>query len=291
MIKKKIIYFGTPIFSVCFLRSLNESGLFDIVTVISEPDRQTGRGRKVTPTPIKQYCLDNNLICVQPEKVATLKDRLIDLKPDIGIVVAYGQIIPDSIINIPSFGTVNVHPSDLPKYRGPAPIQSALINGDRKTAISIMKIDSKMDHGPILDKKELEISVDDNYDMLEKKILNIAPRLLIHSLNQYLNKQIHPVNQNHEFASYTKMLKKVDGLIDWNKSAMEIHNQVRAYSNWPRAYTFIENKRLIFLKTKIIAGKLYPILVQLEGKKPASWKNFITGRKNPLPKQLTDKIS
>lgn len=207
------------------------------------------------------------------------------------VVVAYGQIIPKRLLNIPKFGTINVHPSDLPKYRGPAPIQYALLNGDEKTAITIMKMDERMDHGPILDKKYINIDTNDNYFSLERKILQIGPIFLIKILKKYLDNNIKAKQQNHKKATFSKLIKKEDGLIDWSKSAKKIHNQIRAFTAWPKAYTILSNnKRLIFLKSKFKYGKLKPILVQLEGKKPIEWKNFLNGYKKLLSDKITKKL-
>lgn len=290
MSKKKIIFFGTPNFAVPFLESLNNSNLFEIAAVICEPDRPSGRKQKIVFSPVKSYCLKNSLLLLQPQRVLEIKDDILSVNADISVVVAYGQIIPNSIVTMPKHGTINVHPSDLPHYRGPSPIQTALLNGDKQTAVTIMKMDEKMDHGPILAKQTISIDDNDDYTLLEQKILESSPALLIDTLEKYLADKVTPIDQDDELASYCKMIKKEDGLIDWNLPALNIHNKIRAYSLWPRAYTIVDNRRLIFIKSKFTSGKIQPILVQLEGKKPISWDNFINNIKNPLPKQLTDKI-
>lgn len=288
--KKRIIFFGTPSFSVPFLKAIYEASFLDLIAVISEPDRPAGRGRQLVSTPVKQFATNNNISCFQPEKISKFKSEIKRLLPEIIVVVAYGQIIPQDIIDLPKHGAVNVHPSDLPHYRGATPMQSTLLNGDKNTAISIMLIDAKMDHGPILAKKNITIDENDNYSSLEEKVLSVGPKLLIDTLDAYLKNLISPVSQNHHEATFTKMLDKNDGLIDWDQTISQIHNKIRAYNVWPRAYTFINNKRLLILKSHIASGKLFLDLVQLEGKKAMPWKIFLQGNKNILPKQLTDKI-
>jgi methionyl-tRNA formyltransferase len=297
MKKTKIIFLGTPNFAIPFLKSLINESSFDIASVITEPNRRSGRGKQLKESQVAQYVNKLNssqirsnkkILLFKPIKTYDIKSKILNLKPDIAVVVAYGQIIPDEILDIPRYGSINIHPSDLPKYRGPSPIQSALLNGDKNTKVTIMKMDAKMDHGSILDKLNIDIDENDDYSTLEKKILTQSPKFLIKTLKKYISNKIKPKKQDHKMATFCKLINKKDGLIDWNKSPKEIHNQIRAYAVWPKAYTTItNNKRLIFLKSKIVSGKLKPILVQLEGRKQMSWRQFTNGYQSKLPQSLT----
>lgn len=295
MTKNRVIFYGTPGFSVPFLKALVESDEFEVVGVITEPDRPAGRGNKVRQSSVSEYmdsCLRRNDTKIfKPKKIIDIKSEIGNLKPDLAVVVAYGQIIPSIILNIPKYGSINVHPSDLPKYRGPSPIQSALLHGDKETAISVMKMDRKMDHGPILDKKLLKINENDDYFSLEKKILDAGPNFLAETLRKYIDKKIKSKKQNDSKATYCTMIDKEDGLIDWNKTSEEIHDKIRAYVAWPKAYTILtDGKRLIFLKSHVESGKIKPILVQLEGKKALSWEQFKNGYQKSLPNELTKRV-
>lgn len=298
--KHKVIFYGTPSFSVPFLDALIKDADFEVVAVITEPDRKAGRGKQLKESAVAQYVnklnysqLSSNskILIFKPYKISDIKSKIKSLKPDIGVVVAYGQIIPNEVLNIPRYESINIHPSDLPKYRGPSPIQSVLLNGNKKTAVSIMKMDQKMDHGPILDKLNIDINESDDYFTLEKKILAQSPQFLIKTLKNFISGNTKPKKQDHAKATFCKLIDKKDGLIDWKKSPSEIHNKIRAYANWPKAYTILSNnKRLIFLKSNFLDGKLIPLVVQLEGKKPITWKEFLNGYKSLLDRSVVNKI-
>ena len=324
MKKTKTIFFGTPEFSVPFLKTLIDASFLDVVAVVTEPDRPKGRGKVMTPSPVTEYSIetlkqvqgDSKIELIQSDQIINLKLKIENLQPDLAVVVAYGQIIPQEILDIPKYGAINVHPSDLPKYRGPAPIQGVLLNGEKETAISVMRMDAKMDHGAILGKLPIKIDENDDYSSLEKKILNRGPEFLVKTLEMYLdycsrnimtrtkNNSSHIRSNNiykeqdHSKATFTKMIKKEDGLIDWNKSPLKIHNKIRAYTLWPKAYTYLstprgctQGKRLNILKSRIASGKLYLEIVQLEGKKPTSWKEFINGYAKLISEEMLKKIN
>lgn len=311
MQKIKTIFFGTPGFSVPFLKALINAPFLDVVAVVTEPDRPKGRGKVMSESHVAQFTDeilkptsrqggqvqdDRKIQLLKPSKIVNCKSKIENLRPEVAIVVAYGQIIPKDIIKLPEYGTINVHPSDLPKYRGPAPIQTALLNGDKQTAISVMKIDEKMDHGPILDKLPIKIDINDDYFSLEKKILDKGPQFLVKTLKKLLDSHRNARSKNichdqdHTKATFTKMIKKDDGLIDWDKTPLQIHNKIRAYSQWPKAYTYLGTKRLNILKSSIVSGKLHLELVQLEGKKPVSWDNFMHGYRKIISSEILDKL-
>jgi len=290
MKKNNIIFFGTPNFSIPFLKTLYQNSNYNIVCVVTEPDKKSGRNQQITFSPVKKFALKHNIKIYQPKKVIELKTIYKKEKVDLNIVVAYGQIIPSVILDSPKYKSINVHPSLLPKYRGPSPIQSALLNGDSNTACSIMLMDSKMDHGPILKQLIINIDINDDYSKLEKKILDVSPNFLIKTLNSYLSNKIIPLKQDDNSATITKLINKTDGLIDWTMPSRKIHNFIRAYSSWPKAYTFLNKKRLIILKSSNKNNKLIIEKVQLEGKKPMDWNEFLKGYKHKLPLALTNHL-
>jgi len=290
MRKYNVAFFGTPNFSIPFLNAIILGKDFEVKLVISEPDKKSGRNLKLTESPVAQFAKKNNISVKKPTKLKDFNSILSSYSLDLVVVVAYGKIIPKNILDIPKFGAINIHPSNLPKYRGPAPIQSALLHNEKRTAISVMIMDELMDHGPILAKKFIYINENDDYFSLEEKILKTGPKVLVETIKKYLDHKIKPKEQNHTKASYTRLIKKEDGLIDWQKDSYKINNQIKAYCAWPKAYTILDGKRLIFIKSKLESGKLQPLLVQLEGKNKLNWKDFSKGYKKPLPVELTKKI-
>jgi methionyl-tRNA formyltransferase len=285
----KIIFIGTSQFAVPILEKLVKND-YDISTVITAPDKPVGRKQEIIPPPVKQTALKYKLSVLQPEKISTISDRIFQLKPDLIIVAAYGQIIPKEIIDIPQLGALNLHPSLLPKYRGPSPIQTAILNGDKITGLTIMLMDEKMDRGPILAQKEIPIAPDDNYQTLEEKLAQLAADYLIEILPQYIKGEIKPKPQDENQASYTKILTRQDGRINWNKNAQEIERMVRAFCPWPGTWTEFNNKRVKILKAKVADkenkatvktgnGYLFLELVQPAGKKPMTGQEFFKGHR------------
>ena len=207
------------------------------------------------------------------------------IKPDLVIVASYGKIIPKDVLNIPECGVINIHPSLLPKYRGASPIQTAILNSDKITGISIMLMDEKMDHGPIISNSQFPISRKYTYKELEKELAMRGAKLLLEILPKWIGGKIKAKEQDHEKASYTRILKRADGEIDWKKTPKEIDCQVRAFDPWPGTYTIWNNKRIKILETEIIKSKLIIKKVQPEGKKPMTLEDFLKGHHgfNPLP--------
>jgi len=285
----KIIFIGTSSFAVPILEKLIEHK-YQILVIITNPDKPSGRKKELTPSPVKQTGLKHKLSVLQPDKISDLYDKISQLKPDLIVTASYGQIIDKKILDIPRYGSVNLHPSLLPKHRGPSPIQTAILNGDKKTGISIMLMDEKMDHGPIISQKEIKISSNDTYQSLEKKLSFESAGFLIKILPQYIRKQIKPQAQNENQASYSKILTRQDGKIDWNQSALEIERKVRAFYPWPGTWTNMNNKRIKILKAKATIKKqeaslptgdgfLTLELVQPQDKKPMTGQEFFRGYK------------
>lgn len=243
-----LVYFGTPEFAVTPLKTLLNSG-YEVLAVVTQPDRQSGRGRHISACPVKIEAQNSGLKVLQPLKVRDTEflDKLRLLSPSVIVVVAYGQILPSEIIHLPAFGCINIHASLLPKYRGAAPINRAIINGEKKTGITTMLMDEGMDTGPILLQEDVGITSDDTAGSLSSRLSKIGADLLIRTLKELENGMIKPVPQTGE-ASYAPLLKKEDGLINWSKSAEEIRNFIRGMNPWPGAYGFLEGERIKILK-------------------------------------------
>ena len=250
----KVAFFGSPAVALPALNSLIQAG-HEIKLVITQPDRPAGRGKKLTPPPVKVFARDHGLPCLQPEKIRRDEQVLEALKqaePEVNVVVAYGQIIPASIIYLPPFKTLNVHFSLLPKYRGAAPVQWAILNGDRKTGVTIMELNEKMDEGPILAQQEVEILSGETARELETRLSYLGARLLIETLARI--NEIERVEQNPELATYAPRLTKEQGKINWQEPARVIDLKVRAFSPWPGAFCFLDGKKLDILSGQPIAG-------------------------------------
>ncbi|MBU1176910.1 methionyl-tRNA formyltransferase [Patescibacteria group bacterium] len=288
----KIIFIGTSEFAVSALKALIKNN-YDIKAVITSPDKPMGRKQEITPTPIKRVAKEYNLPILQPEKILDIKSEITNLKPDLIIVSSYGKIIPKSILDIPLLECLNIHPSLLPKYRGSSPIQTAILNGDKTTGITIMLMDEKMDHGPIVSQMKIDIEPSENYKDLEKRLSQESGSFLIKILPQYLNNKIKPQIQNESEASYTKILSREQGEIDLNKSAKEIERMIKAFYPWPGTWFYLNKKRIKIIKAKtsikkqetsIKTGKDFLILelVQPEGKKTMTGEEFFRGYKKQL---------
>lgn len=240
-----IVFMGTPHFAVPCLEALIENN-YNVSAVVSQPDKPVGRGGKISFPPIKELALSHNIKVYQPEKVREPEfiETLKRIKPDLIVVVAFGQILPVDILNIPLLGCINVHASLLPKYRGAAPIQWSIINGESVTGVTTMYMDKGMDTGDTILKRELEIGGEQTGEELFNDLSNLGAKALIETIKLIENKTAPRNVQEHELATYAPMLKKEDGLIDWNKSAKEIKNIIRGTYPWPGAYTFHNGQRM-----------------------------------------------
>ncbi len=304
MNKIKIILIGTSelaryIFKKTYLKLLSEN--FQIINVITTPDKFAGR-KKSLSSPVKQWALRSNLSVLQPQIIRDSRwiQKIKKLNPDLIILTDYGQIIPKQILNIPKHGAINIHPSLLPKYRGASPIQAAILNNDHQTGTTIILMDEKLDHGPILASSKLQITNSPNYEELSQQLAGLGAKLLVKTLPKWVAGKIQVRPQNHSRVTFTKIINKEDGKIDWNNSAKKIERKIRAYHKWPNAYTFWNNKSLtmfkakdyqknthkkpgeVFLENKDLAvqtGKGVLILkqVQLQGKKQMAAKDFLNG--------------
>ena len=246
---------GTPEFAVPSLRALVDSG-DEVVAVVTQPDKPKGRGLEVAPPPTKVLAERHGIPVLQPAKIKTEEffNELKKFNPDLICVAAYGKILPKNILDLPHYGCINVHASLLPKYRGAAPINWAIIRGEKVTGITTMKMDEGMDTGDMLLKKEVPIEDEDTGETLSEKLSEIGARLLIETIRLLKEGQLNPIPQDHSQANYAPMLKKEDGKIDWQKSAEEIRNLIRGALPWPSAYTNLEGKLLKIYKARLAEG-------------------------------------
>jgi len=252
---ERLIFMGTPRFAVPSLERLQEE--YEVVAVVTRPDRAAGRGRRVAFSLVKEEALAWGIPVKQPRslKKEEVVASLLELEPQAIVVAAYGQILPPEVLDIPPFGCLNVHASLLPKHRGASPVAGALLAGEEETGITIMLMEEKMDTGPILAQARLPIAPEDNRGSLTERLAYLGADLLLETLPHWLKGEVAPQPQEDDRATYTRILRKEDGLIDWNMTSVEIWRQVRAYNPWPSAYTDFEGRPLRILRARPIKGK------------------------------------
>ncbi len=272
----KYIFFGSPRFAEIVLQQLLSANLKP-VAVITNPDRPVGRKGIITPPLVKTLAEKNNIPVLQPQKLSESLEQLKELDADLFVVAAYAKIIPQSVLDLPKFGTLGVHPSLLPKYRGSSPIQASILEGEAETGVAIFQIDKEVDHGPIYAKTILEISPRETYESLEEKLATLGGELVAEIMPMVVNKEIVPTEQNHEEATLTKKFSTEDGFIDSEtlKKALEfggleaitIDRKVRALAHEPGIWTLENSKRMKIWQTVITEeGKLKLVEIQNEGK-------------------------
>lgn len=246
----QVVFFGTPQFAVPTLQKLLDHPEFNVIGVVTQPDKRRGRGKQLIPSAVKKVALNHNIPIWQPQRIKKDQDTLSQLKntqADAFVVVAYGQILSTEILEMPKLGCINVHGSILPQYRGAAPIQWCLYNGDRQTGITTMLMDKGMDTGDILLKAYTDISLFDNAYKIAEKLSIKGADLLIETLQKLAAKEIQTIPQNSEKATYASLINKEDYLIDWKKSALAIHNQVRGFC--PNCFTSFRGNSLKIMAT------------------------------------------
>jgi len=296
----KIIFFGNTEFSNPVLLKCNES--YNVASVVTNPSKKMGRGQKLFDTPVKILSNDHNLEVIECDNLLDKEfvKKLEDINPDLFVVVAY-KILPKSLLSIPKYGAINLHSSLLPKYRGAAPIQRAMLNHEKTTGVSTFLIESRVDTGKILEQAQCDINDSDNYGSLSVKLSNIGADLVVSSIEKYLTKEIKPYLQDESLVTLAPKIMKEEFLINWDKTASDIHAQVKAFSPYPGAYTFLNGKRIKFFKSELInnqssrqpgevdnitndffdiacsVGFLRVYKVQMEGKKMMPAKDFILG--------------
>lgn len=250
----RIVFWGTPDFAVESLKALLKSK-HQVVAVITQPDKPKGRGQKVLPTPVKEEALKHGVVVYQPEKLKDnqeIRQILRDLNPDISVVVAYGKIIPEDIIQIPRFKTINIHASLLPEYRGAAPIQRTIMDGKNITGVCIMEIVKELDAGDVYSCRQVEIKEDDDIITLHDKLAKEGAELLLEVLEDIEKGIAKKTPQDQTKATYAKPIIKEEGRIDWNKPARCIFNQIRALKVWPKAYTYFRGEQIKILDSQVV---------------------------------------
>jgi methionyl-tRNA formyltransferase len=252
----KIVFLGTPEFGSIILEKLIKAD-FKPVLVVTGLDKPVGRKQVLTPSPVKIVAQKYKIPILQPEKISNLKSQISNLRPDLIVVAAYSQILPKEILDIPKYGSLNVHPSLLPKYRGSSPIQYAILNGDKETGVTIILLDEKIDHGDILAISNLKSQISNlTSGELSKELAGLGAELLVKAIPKWIKDEIKPRPQDDSKANYTKVFKKEDGKIDWKKSAEEIERQIRAFDPWPGAYTESRIKNQGLGKLKILKADI-----------------------------------
>ena len=298
----RVIFMGTPDFAVGTLEEIIKAG-HEVVLVVTQPDKPKGRGNTMQFPPVKECALAHNVPVFQPKKIREEQhiEYLRTFQPDIIVVAAFGQILPKEILDMPKFGCINVHASLLPKYRGAAPIQWAVINGDEVTGVTIMRMDVGLDTGDMISKKEIVIAEDETGGSLFDKLAEIGAQLCVETMTKIESGEAEYTPQNHEEATYVSMIHKELGLIDWNKSATEIEHLIRGLNPWPSAFTKLNGKTFKIWKANVISkntqypagcivsvtknsmevqtgeGVLSLLEVQLEGKKRMQIDAFLRG--------------
>jgi methionyl-tRNA formyltransferase len=309
----RIVFLGTPQFAVPTLECLLASR-HTVVGVVTQPDRARGRGQKVSDSPVKTVALAHGLPIVQPEKLRRPEviETLRSWNPDLGVVAAYGKIIPKNILELPRLGMINVHASLLPKYRGAAPVHRAVIDGERETGVTIMRVEEMLDSGPMFAKVTRPIGPDDTSDILERDLAQLGAPLLVSVVDRMSEGEVRSELQDFMVCSYAPKITRDEGLIDWTLPAIYIHNRVRGLYPWPHAYTYLNGQRLILWKTHVDDGDtdadpgtvldVTPdgILVaaghgsriaieelQTEGRRPMKARQFLAGHPIPVGARLT----
>jgi methionyl-tRNA formyltransferase len=272
----KYIFFGSPKFAEIVLQELLIADLKP-AAVVTNPDRPVGRKGIITPPLVKILAEKNNIPVLQPQKLSEILEQLKEINADLFVVAAYAKIIPQSVLDLPKLGTLGVHPSLLPKYRGSSPIQASILGGEAETGVVIFQIDKEVDHGPVYAKSILEITPQETYEGLEEKLASLGGKLVAEIMPMVENKEITPTEQDHAVATFTKKFSTEDGFVDFEtlknalevggQKAIEIDRKVRALAHEPGIWTIENGKRMKIWKTKILSdGKLKLLEVQYEGK-------------------------
>ncbi|NWF68927.1 MAG: methionyl-tRNA formyltransferase [Chloroflexi bacterium] len=295
-----VVFMGTPEFAVPTLQALMAH--HQVIGVVTQPDRPAGRGNQIHESPIKQVALAAGIAVFQPEKLRKkeAQDTLRLWQADVFVVAAFGQILPQAVLDMPAHGSINVHASLLPRWRGAAPIQACIRAGDARSGITIMKMDAGLDTGPVLAQRDLALAADETGQSLHDKLAHLGAELLIETLPRYLSGGLLPQPQPENGVTYAPQIQKEEGRIDWQASAVEIERLVRAFTPWPGTYTYWDGKMLKILKGAVHGaatsahigqvmlvdgqaaistgeGLFLPQKVQLEGKKAMSMADFLRG--------------
>jgi methionyl-tRNA formyltransferase len=299
-----IVFFGTPQFAVPSLEQLVASR-HEVRGVVTQPDRPRGRGQKIVYAPVKAAALAHDLPVFQPDRLRDplVRDTLAAWQPDLGVVVAYGKLIPEDLLRLPRYGMINVHASLLPKYRGASPVHRAVIDGEAETGVTIMQVVKALDAGDMLAKATRAVAPDETSDTVERDLAGLGARLLIDVIDRIESGTVSPEPQDGASATYAPRLTKEEGLVDWTLPAAAIHNRVRGLYPWPHAYSFLDSGRIILLRTRVVGagaraepGEIVDVSrdaihvaagdggviaideLQVEGRRPMRTRDYLAGR-------------
>lgn len=300
----RIVYMGTPDFAVEPLEAIIKAG-YEVAAVVTQPDKQKGRGKEVKMTPVKECALRHGIPVFQPVKIKEPEAvaELEKYQADLFVVAAFGQLLSEEILNMPEYGCINIHASLLPAYRGAAPIQWAVLNGEKESGVTIMQMDKGLDTGDMLLKRSVELSPKETGDSLHDKLMHLGAELIVEALSKLEKGELVPEKQKDELSSYAKKLTKAMGQIDWSKDAVCLERWIRGLNSWPSAYTFFGGKTLKIWEAQVTEengaqkaepgqvvsvsresftvacgqGELQILSLQLEGKKRVSTREFLLG--------------
>ena len=298
----RVVFMGTPAFAVPALDALADAG-HDIVGVYTQPDRRSGRGRRVTAPPVKQAAMERGLLVYQPASLRRDEEarrEITSLEPDLIVVAAYGLFLPTETLAVPPLGALNIHPSMLPKHRGPSPVATAILEGNTTTGVTVMQLDEGMDTGPIVSQIQTDIGASENTEDLTSRLFNMGAKLLVDTIPLWQTGEISPQPQRESEATTTRLLKREDGEIDWAAPAEYIARQVRAYYPWPGTFTRWNGRQLKIHEASAVAvdrtevpgtvveipegvavvtgeGALLLLRVQMEGRQATGITDFVRG--------------
>jgi methionyl-tRNA formyltransferase len=302
----RTVFMGTPQFAVTILESLLRSS-YPVLAVYTQPDKPAGRGRPVVFSPVKKLALERQIPIIQPETLKShdVVEKLASFQPELIIVAAFGSILPPEVLSLPKFACLNVHPSLLPRHRGPSPVANTILSGDEITGVTIMLMDAGMDTGPILAQGKAGISFMNTTASLSSRLAGVGAKLLLETLPKWVGGELKPQTQDESQATYSKLITGKDAEIDWHLSAVELWRRVRAYNPWPSCYTWYQGKRLKIHKAipfgDIAEGEVGKVValaeppgvgviasrsilglcqVQLEGKREMSITDFVRGQRD-----------
>ena len=309
----RIVFMGTPDVALPVLDALSNEG-YQIIGVYTRPDRRAGRGRQMAESPVKTLALERGIPVFQPASLRSdeaARAKLIELNPDVIVVAAYGLFLPSEILELPALGCLNIHPSLLPRHRGPSPVATAILEGDAETGVSLMKLDEGMDSGPILAQRPSPIGEDENTESLTSRLFEMGAQLLIDTLPDWADNKINAVPQDDSQVTISRLLERVDGEIDWSHSASEIALKVRAFHPWPGTFTTWNKKILKVIEAQssgastsdyapgsviqtddrrpeVVTGNGALTLgtIQLEGRKAVAASEFILGYQDFMGSRL-----
>ena len=306
VMKVRAVFMGTPQFAVTILESLLQ-GSYQVLAVYTQSDKPAGRGRPVVFPPVKKLALERQIPVIQPEtfKSSEVVEKLASFQPELIVVAAFGSILPQEVLSLPKFACLNVHPSLLPRHRGPSPVANTILCGDELTGVTVMLMDAGLDTGPILGQKKVGISFMDTSGSISSRLADVGAELLLETLPKWLGGELRPQAQDGLQATYSKLITSKDAEIDWHLSALELWRRVRAYNPWPSCYTWCQGKRLKIHKAiplgdggngeigEVIAwaeqpgvgvvtkqGILGLCQVQLEGRREMSANDFVRGERD-----------